>query len=297
MALLESALRARKLDQTLTTARLPGKGDENVAPTTMAGLDAGLEGGLPRGQLSEVVGARSSGRTTLLLQMLAAATRRGDIAAVVDTFDQLDVSSGMSAGIALDRLLWVRGHAISRSQTVTLGSRSGPSSPGPEALVDRLIERALKAFHLVLQSGGFGMAALDLADAPLAALNRLPFMTWLRLQRAVEGTEIACVLIVPRPLARSAGGVTLSLDGRTQWVGVSERSRRLIGMDVTARVVSPRRRVDGAVTIHATAQGIPMLAQSETQSEVVSAFRRTSHGPAEAGHYGNAIGSARRSPR
>ena len=90
VALLESALRARKLDQTLTTARLPGKGDENVAPTTMAGLDAGLEGGLPRGQLSEVVGARSSGRTTLLLQMLAAATRRGEIAALVDTFDQLD---------------------------------------------------------------------------------------------------------------------------------------------------------------------------------------------------------------
>jgi hypothetical protein len=148
-------------------------------------------------------------------------------------------------------------------------------------LVDRLIERALKAFHLVLQSGGFGMAALDLADAPLAALNRLPFMTWLRVQRAVEGSETACVLIVPRPLARSAGGVTLSLDGRTQWAGASERGRRLTGMDVTARVVSPRRPVDGTVTIHARAQ-----------SDVVSAFRRTSHGPAEAGHYGNAIGSA-----
>ena len=279
VALLESALRARKLDQTLTTARLPGKGDGNVAPTTMAGLDAGLEGGLPRGQLSEVVGARSSGRTTLLLQILAGATRRGEMAALVDTFDHLDVSSGMSAGIALDRLLWVRGHAISRSQG-GLGSRSGSSIPGPEALVDRLIERALKAFHLVLQSGGFGLAALDLADAPLAALNRLPFMTWLRLQRAVEGSETACVLIVPRPLARSAGGVTLALDGRTQWAGVSGRSRRLTGMDVTARVVSSRRRMDGAVTIHATAD-----------SDVVSAFRRTSHGPAKAGHYVDAIGS------
>jgi len=87
-----------------------------VAPTTLAGLDASLEGGLPRGQLSEVVGSRSSGRTTLLLQILAGATRRGELAALVDTFDHLDVSSGMSAGIALDRFLWVRGHAISRSQ-------------------------------------------------------------------------------------------------------------------------------------------------------------------------------------
>ena len=105
VALLESALRARKLDQTLTTGRPPGKGDGCVAPTTIAGLDAGLEGGLPRGQLSEIAGARSSGRTTLLLQMLAAATRRGEIAALVDTFDHLDMSSVMSTGMELDRLL------------------------------------------------------------------------------------------------------------------------------------------------------------------------------------------------
>jgi hypothetical protein len=120
-------------------------------------------------------------------------------------------------------------------------------------LVDRLIERALKALSLVLQAGGFGVVALDLADAPLTALNRLPFTTWLRLQRAVEGSETACVLIVPRPLARSAGGVTLSLDGRTQWAGAADRSRRMTGLDVTARVVSPRRRAEGAVTIGATA--------------------------------------------
>jgi hypothetical protein len=132
-------------------------------------------------------------------------------------------------------------------------------------LVDRLIERALKAFHLVLQAGGFGLVALDLADAPVAALNRLPFMTWLRLQRAVEGSETAGVLIVPRPLARSAGGVTLSLDGRTQWAGVSERSRGLTGLDVTARVISPKRRMDGEVTIHAT---VP-------RSREASADRRT----------------------
>jgi len=257
----------------------------------MEGLDAGLEGGLPRGQLSEIAGARSSGRTTLLLQTLAAATRRGEMAALVDTFDHLDVSSAVTAGMALDRLLWVRGHAISRSQGAGLGLQ--PSIPGPEALVDRLIDRALKAFHLVVQAGGFGVVALDLADAPPAALHRLPFTTWLRVQRAVEGSETACVLIVPRSLARSAGGVTVSLDGRTQWVGASERSRRVTGLDVTARVVSPRRRVDGAVTIKATAQGMPKAEQGEG----VSAFRRTWHGPADAGHYGHAVGSETRSPR
>ncbi len=216
-----------------------------MAPTRMAALDASLQGGLPRGQLSEIVGARSSGRTTVVLQSVAAATRRGDMAAWVDTFDHLDVSSAVSAGVVLDRLLWVRGHSTSRSQGRDTGGRSGPSIPGSVALVDRLIERALKACHLVLQAGGFDVVVLDLADAPLVALHRLPFATWLRMQRAVEGSETACVLVVPRPLARSAGGVTVSLDGRTQWAGEADRSRRLTGLDVTARVISSKRHMDG----------------------------------------------------
>lgn len=249
VATLESALRARKLDHTLTTARLPGRGDGCVAPTRLAGLDTGLDGGFPRGQLSEIAGAQSSGRTTLLLQTLAAATGRGEIAALVDPFDRLDVSSAVSAGIALDRLLWIRGHAVSRAR----GALAGPRVPGPEALVDRLIERALKALNLVLQAGGFGVVAIDLADAPLSALSRLPFATWLRVQRVVEGSETTCVLVAPQPLARSAGGVTLLLDGRTQWAGASVRSRRLAGLEVTARIVSPRRRVDGTVAIRAGA--------------------------------------------
>ena len=275
LAILEKALRARKLDRTLTTTIPPGKGDGRVAPTALAGLDAGLYptaqacatgapgegGGLPRGQLSEMAGPRSSGRTTLLLQMLAAATRRGEITALVDTFDRLDLASVVAAGVDLDRLLWIRGHAVARSQ----------------GLVDRTIERALKALNLVLQAGGFGVVALDLADASPAALHRIPFTTWLRVQRTIEGSDTACVLVAPHPLARSAGGFTLALAGRTQWAGqptrsqaeaggpgsvsnsasglgaASSRSHRLAGLDVTVRVVSPRRRVDGEVEILALA--------------------------------------------
>jgi len=270
IATLESALRARKLDRTLTTALPPGKGDGCVAPTALAGLDAGLHGGLPRGQLSEIAGSRSSGRTTLLLQVLAAATRRGEIAALVDTFDCLDLASVVSAGMDLDRLLWIRGHAITHqlpTRQATEARRHGghfhsdPISPclrvsvarNQSGLVERTIERALKALNLVLQAGGFGVVALDLADAPLAALNRIPFTTWLRVQRTIEGSDTVCVLVAPQPLARSAGGLTLSLTGQAQWVGPSIRSRRLAGMDMTARVVSPRRRVDGEVEISALA--------------------------------------------
>ena len=285
LTVLEDALRARTLDCTLTSAIPPGKGDGRVAPTALASLDAGLcptahagvtgppgeGGGLPRGQLSDMTGPHSSGRTTLLLQMLAAATRRGEMTALVDTFDRLDLASVVAAGVDLDRLLWVRGHTISRSQGSGLRPQSGAWPPGPEALVDRLIARALKALNLVLQAGGFGVVALDLADASPGALHRIPFTTWLRVQRTVDGSATACVLVAPQPLARSAGGLTLVLDGRTQWAGeprpqaeaaspdpgpragtASSRCHRFAGLDVTVRVVSPRRRVDGDVLVAAT---------------------------------------------
>src|SRR5688572_23625271 len=113
-AAVEEALRRRQLDRTLTTALPPLERTDPAANvvTAVAPLDASLRGGLPRGQLSEIAGPRSSGRTALLLHLLAAASRRGEVAALVDTFDQLDVASACAAGVDLDRMLWVRGHAI-----------------------------------------------------------------------------------------------------------------------------------------------------------------------------------------
>jgi recombination protein RecA len=243
LARLETALRERKLDRTLTTA-LPAwerRDDSAAIGTDIAALDACLRGGFPRGQLSEIVGPASSGRTTLVLQTIAASTRRGEIAALVDTFDRLDVASAAAAGIDVERLLWVRGPSVS------LGTRS--ASGGQDAAINR----ALKAVNLVLQAGGFGCVVLDLADVPPVALRPFPFTTWLRVQRIIEGSDTACVLIAPHPLARSAGGLTLSLAGRVRWTGEADRSRHLTGADIGIRIVSPRRRVDGEVSITAFA--------------------------------------------
>ena len=241
LAGLETALRARKLDRTLTTALPLERRDASArAATDVAALDACLRGGLPRGQLSEIAGPPSSGRTTLALQTMAASTRRGEIAAFVDTFDRFDVASAAAAGIDLDRLLWIRG-----------SDRTwGPASAGPDG-PDAIINRALKALNLVLQAGGFACVVLDLADAPPAALTRIPYTTWLRVPRIIEGHDTACLLLTPQPLARSAGGVTLVLTGRTRWTGDADRNRHLTGADLTVRVVSPRRRVDGEVTLTA----------------------------------------------
>jgi hypothetical protein len=236
LAVLESALRARKLDRTLTTALPPLERTDPAAflATDIAPLDAVLRGGLPRGQLSEIAGPRTSGRTTVLLQMAAAVTRRGELTALIDTSDSLDVASAVAAGVDLNRLLWVRGEGSALKGGVV-----------KDGAVDRAVDRALKALNLVLQSGGFAMVAIDLADLPVVALKRLPFTTWLRVQRTVEGSETACVLIVPEPIARSAGGLTLTLAGQAGWAGTADRSRRLVGVDVGVRIVSPRRRIDG----------------------------------------------------
>jgi recombination protein RecA len=242
LAVLESALRAKKLDRTLTTALPPVERTDAsaFAAVDIDALDACLRGGLPRGQLSEIAGPSSSGRTTLLVALVAAATRRGEIAAVIDTFDRLDIASVAAADTDLARLLWVRGDPCSTTQA---------------SLVERAVDRALKAVNLVLQAGGFGVVALDFADVPLIALKRIPFTTWLRIQRSVEGRDTACVLVAPQPMARSAGGVTLTLGGTASWAGDSDRSRHLGGLTIAARVLSPRRTVEGALVIDAGTRG------------------------------------------
>jgi hypothetical protein len=191
---LESLLHTKKLDRTLTcAARRPGL---EYASTGHAALDARLQGGVPRGQVSELIGPRSSGRTGLLFQMLAAATARGELVALVDALDMFDVESAAEAGVDLDRLLWIRGFVV-------------PNPGMCRDLNQRALVQAIRAFTLVLQAGRFGLVAFDASEAPADAVRRLPFTTWLRLQRMVEGTDTACLLVGSDRMARSPAGLTL----------------------------------------------------------------------------------------
>src|SRR5215213_8917334 len=106
---LESLLRARKLDVTLTSSAARQPVDEDrIAATGWRELDDALGGGIRRGHLSEVVGPRSCGATTMFLAMAAAATGRGEVVALVDTHDRFDPASAETAGVDLARLLWIR---------------------------------------------------------------------------------------------------------------------------------------------------------------------------------------------
>ena len=224
---LEALLRTRKLDVTLTAAAAWPADEDRVAATGWPDLDDPLGGGMRRGHLSEIVGERSAGCTTLWLAMAAAATARGEVVACIDTHDRFDPMSAEAAGVDLSRLLWVR--------------ESGQA------------DRALKAMNLVLQAGGFGLVAFDLSDLRGPALRQFPHTTWMRIARIVDGSLTVAVLIGAEHIARSPGGATIALErgsGRAsaEWAGNNARNRRLQGLTIRPRVISMR-------TIGAAARG------------------------------------------
>jgi hypothetical protein len=79
-----------------------------VSPSGIAALDDLLEGGLPLGALTEIVGSECSGRTSFALSFLAQMTQAEKVCAWIDVSDTLDPESAAAVGVDLSRLLWVR---------------------------------------------------------------------------------------------------------------------------------------------------------------------------------------------
>jgi len=104
---VEGPLPDPRLASITPASRLEIHPAPEMVPSGITALDA-LTGGLPRGCLTEICGPASSGRTSVMLAALAAATRRGEYCALIDASDALDPHSLAATGINLDRLLWVR---------------------------------------------------------------------------------------------------------------------------------------------------------------------------------------------
>jgi recombination protein RecA len=74
--------------------------------TGSLGLDIALGiGGLPRGRVIEIYGPESSGKTTLALQTIAEAQKKGGICGFVDAEHALDPVYARKLGVTLDELL------------------------------------------------------------------------------------------------------------------------------------------------------------------------------------------------
>lgn len=152
-------------------------------------LDFLMEGGIPRGQISEITGAPTAGKTSLLWTILAQATQQKEVVAYIDAFDALDPSCAANAGVDLQRLLWIR------------WAHSSGETP-------------LKAADLLARAGGFGVIVLDLANVrgePKKSFGKIPFNAWFRVRRMIEGTRTALLVLEDKPTAGSAAATVISL--------------------------------------------------------------------------------------
>jgi hypothetical protein len=151
-------------------------------PTGLPDLDRLLGGGFPRGGVSEIAGPASSGRTSHVLALLARATERGEVAALVDAGDALDPPSADAAGVELARLLWVR---------------------PPD------VAAALRSTSHLLAARGFAAIVLDLAG--LGERAGLGSRIWPRLRREAAATDTALVVVSDRRVVQGFADLGLDL--------------------------------------------------------------------------------------
>jgi hypothetical protein len=158
-------------------------------------------GGIPSGALTEICGSSlaSSGKTTVLISLLAQATQK-HFCALVDAEDSFDPASALAAGVNFSRLLWVRcGKSKSRLKPM---------------------EQAFKTADMLLQSGGFGLIAVDLSSLADRLVRKVPLTTWFRFSRVVEKQPAALVFLTQQPHATSCAGLVLGLKAKpATWSG------------------------------------------------------------------------------
>lgn len=77
-----------------------------VIPSGAISIDLALGvGGVPRGRIVEIYGPESSGKTTLMLHLIASAQKSGGVAAFIDAEHALDPGYAKKLGVDLDNLL------------------------------------------------------------------------------------------------------------------------------------------------------------------------------------------------
>jgi recombination protein RecA len=155
-----------------------------LVPTGIRALDEFI-GGLPRGSLTEIYGPPCSGKTSILHSALAARTAAAETCALVDALDAFDPATSQASGVFLPKLLWVRSHGL---------------------------EQAFRCLDLLLQGGGFGFVVLDIADAPVRLVRKVPLNVWFRLRRVVEDTSTILMVLSQESNAKTCASLVLRVE-------------------------------------------------------------------------------------
>jgi recombination protein RecA len=194
-----------------------------VFPTGIPAIDREL-GGIPKGALTQICAPAgiTSGRTSMLVAMLAQATGKEQFCALVDAMDCFDPESAEANGVCLSYLLWVR----------CSGRRM------------KSVEQAFKAADILIQNGGFGVIAIDLGDVDEKLIRKIPLTTWFRFARVMEPLPTALVMLLPYPAAQNCAALTLNVSASAQWSGTGTlpHNQLLSKVEFKVEVVRTRTR-------------------------------------------------------
>ncbi len=188
-------------------------------PSGLPLVDSLLHGGIVRGRVSEIIGDRSSGKTTLAASFAAFSTIRGEVAAWIDSADSFDPESMAAAGVDLTRLLWVSSHRRAPRASAPHYDETGICKTGATPV------NILKAAEWILAAGGFGLVVIDftahvadslarLASSPSVGgwTRALPESAALRLARAAERSGAAVIVLAAQRMCGTFAALSLVMN-------------------------------------------------------------------------------------
>lgn len=144
--------------------------------TGLSFLDSMIGGGFPKGAITESISPQiSAGSASLISALLQAAQRDRYFLALIDGRDSFD--PGSLGNLCLRHLLWMR---------------------------CRNAVEVIKAADLLLRDGNFPLVIADLVFNPVEELRKIPQTSWYRLQRLVEPTSTAFLVVARHSMVSSA---------------------------------------------------------------------------------------------
>lgn len=157
--------------------------DEDRWSTGVDALDEVLGGGLPRGELTELVGdGPGSGSAQVIHALLEHTARQGRFLTLIDGADSLDIEAPTEEALA--RLLWVR---------------------------CRSADEALRAADLVLRDRNLPLVVIDLKLNPPGQLRQVPASVWHRFGRITEHQGTTVLVVTPVAMV---GGVAVRVEAQ-----------------------------------------------------------------------------------
>jgi len=163
--------------------------------TGLSTFDQTAGGGLQKGAITELISPHiSSGSASFIAALIRAAHRDRYFLALIDGHDAFDPQP--LGNDLLRHLLWLRCHTTIQ---------------------------AIKSADLLLRDGNFPLVVIDLVLNPAREIRKVPQTSWYRLQRLVEATSTA-FLVVTRFNTVSSAQMKIVLDN--MWTLQTSRSEK-----------------------------------------------------------------------